>query len=49
MRRSRPVTWDQVRVGIVLLFTLAVLAVGILFIGDVGDVFGSRYRLLTLM
>lgn len=49
MRRSAPITWDQVRVGLVLIFALAVLTLGIFLVGQVGDVFGSRYRLVTLM
>lgn len=49
MRRSRAVTWDQVRVGLVLIVALAILAVGIFFIGNVGDQFANRYRLITLM
>jgi len=49
MRRSSSVTWDQIRVGLVLTITLAFLSVGIFFIGNVGDVFGNRYRLITLM
>ncbi len=35
--------------GLVLLFGLGILAVGIFLIGTIGDVFGSRYRLVTLM
>jgi phospholipid/cholesterol/gamma-HCH transport system substrate-binding protein len=49
MRRSNAITWDQVRVGLVLVLSIALLAVGIFFIGDVGDQFGTRYRLITLM
>ncbi len=49
MRRSRAITWDQVRVGILLLVSLAILGVGTFFIGEVGHVFGRRYRLVTLM
>ncbi len=49
MRRSAPITWDQVRVGLVLMLALAILGLGIFFIGNIGDVFGSRYRLVTLM
>lgn len=49
MRRSKPITWDQVRVGLVLFSGLTTLAFGIFFIGEVGDVFGERYRLVTLM
>ncbi|WP_420634644.1 MlaD family protein [Candidatus Palauibacter sp.] len=49
MRRSKPITWDQVRVGIVLMFGLIVLALAVFLIGQVGDVFGERYRLVALM
>ncbi|MCG8470115.1 MAG: MlaD family protein, partial [Gemmatimonadetes bacterium] len=49
MRRSNPITWDQVRVGFVLILALVILAVGVFFVGQIGDVFGSRYRLVTLM
>ena len=49
MRRSQPITWDQVRVGLVLILALGILALGIVLIGQVGDVFGNRYQLVTLM
>ena len=49
MRRSTSITWDQIRVGLVLIVALAVLSVGVFFIGNVGEVFGNRYRLVTLM
>lgn len=49
MRRPTPVTWEQLRVGALLLVTLALLALGIFFVGQVGNVFGDRYRLVTLM
>ncbi|MDP2530214.1 MAG: MlaD family protein [Candidatus Palauibacterales bacterium] len=49
MRRSRAVTWDQLRVGILLLVGLAILAMGTFYIGQVGHVFGRRYELVTLM
>lgn len=49
MRRSTPVTWEELRVGVVALVSLALLAAGIVFVGRVGNVFGERYRLVTLM
>lgn len=49
MRRSATVTWDQVRVGLVLIAALTILSLGVFLIGDIGDVFGRRYRLVTLM
>jgi phospholipid/cholesterol/gamma-HCH transport system substrate-binding protein len=36
-------------VGLVLIVALFLLGLGIFFIGNVGDQFGSRYRLVTLM
>lgn len=49
MRRSTPVTWEQIRVGVLVLVALAVLAAGIVFVGQMGHVFGDRYRLVTLL
>lgn len=49
MRRSTPLTWEQVRVGALLMAALALLALGVFFIGQVGHVFGDRYRLVTMM
>lgn len=49
MRRSTPITWEQLRVGVVVLVALALLAAGIVFIGQTGHVFGDRYRLVTLL
>lgn len=49
MRRSARITWDQVRVGVVIIVVLVILALGVFFIGNIGDVFGTRYRLITLM
>lgn len=49
MRRSTPITWEQVRVGVLIIGALALLAAGVFFVGQVGNVFGERYRLVTLM
>lgn len=35
--------------GLVLMLALAILGFGVFFIGNIGDVFGTRYRLVTLM
>lgn len=48
MKRSTPVTWEQLRVGVVMLIALALLAVGIVLVGQVGHVFGDRYRIVML-
>jgi phospholipid/cholesterol/gamma-HCH transport system substrate-binding protein len=49
VRRSRQVTWDQVRVGLVLIFAILVLSMGVFLIGRTGNVFGERYQVVTLM
>jgi phospholipid/cholesterol/gamma-HCH transport system substrate-binding protein len=49
MRRSRPITWEEVKVGVVLIGSLVLLAAGVFFIGNTGSVFGERYQLVTLM
>ena len=49
MRRSTPLTWEELRVGLLALASLVLLAAGIVFIGRVGHVFGERYRLVTFM
>lgn len=42
-------TWEQVRVGALALAALLMLATGVFLVGEVGHVFGERYRLVTLM
>lgn len=49
MKRGSPVTWEQVRVGILLLVSLTVLSVAVFLVGDTGNVFGQRYQLVTLV
>ncbi|MCY3598908.1 MAG: MlaD family protein [Gemmatimonadetes bacterium] len=49
MRRSEPITWDQMRVGFVLIVSLVLLALCVLLVGRIGDVFGERYQLVALM
>lgn len=49
MRRSSPITWEEVRVGALILAALALLATGVFLVGEVGHVFGDRYRLVTFM
>ena len=49
MRRPTPLTWEQLRVGALLLVTLVLLALAVFFVGGVGHVFGDRYRLVTLL
>lgn len=49
MRRSAAVTWDQVRVGALVLVGLVILGGAVFLIGKTGHVFGQRYDLVTLM
>jgi phospholipid/cholesterol/gamma-HCH transport system substrate-binding protein len=49
VRRGSPVTWEQVRVGLLILVALAVLSSAVFLIGNTGNVFGSRYRLVMLV
>ena len=49
MRRGAAVTWEQVRVGLLILVALIILSLGVFLIGDTGHVFGERYRLVTLV
>ncbi len=49
MRRGAAVTWEQVRVGLLILGALALLSLAVFLVGDTGNVFGQRYRLVTLV
>ena len=49
MRRGAAVTWEQVRVGLLILVALVILSVAVFLVGDTGNVFGERYRLVTLV
>lgn len=49
MRRGTPLTWEQLRVGLLLLGGLAVGALALLLVGRTGNVFGERYELVTLV
>lgn len=42
-------TWEQLRVGLLVLAGLAVGAVALVLVGRTGNVFGERYRLVTLV
>lgn len=49
MRRSNPLTWEEARVGLLILASLVVVAGGVFWVGSTGNVFGERFRLVTLM
>jgi phospholipid/cholesterol/gamma-HCH transport system substrate-binding protein len=47
MKRSSFITWDQLKVGALILVALIIMGVGILKLGAAGNLFGKRYRLVT--
>jgi phospholipid/cholesterol/gamma-HCH transport system substrate-binding protein len=49
MKRGSPITWEQVRVGLLMLIALAILSAAVFLVGDTGNVFGRRYQLVTLV
>ena len=49
MRRSNPMTWDEMRVGLVIIVSVILLGLSVIFIGQLGDVFADRYQLVALM
>jgi len=49
MKRSSYITWDQLKVGVLILVALAILAAAIVKLGAAGNLFGKRYRLIALV
>ena len=47
MRRSSFITWDQLKVGVLILVALLILGIAIVKLGQVGNLFGKRYRLVA--
>lgn len=47
MRRSSFITWDQLKVGAVILVALLILGVAILKLGAAGNLFAKRYTLVS--
>jgi phospholipid/cholesterol/gamma-HCH transport system substrate-binding protein len=49
MKRSSYITWDQLKVGVLILIALAILAAAIVKLGQAGNLFGKRYRLVAFV
>jgi len=49
MKRSSYITWDQLKVGVLILVALLILAVAIIKLGQAGNLFGKRYRLVAFV
>jgi len=49
MKRSSFITWDQLKVGVLILVALLILAVAIIKLGQAGNLFGKRYTLVAFV
>ena len=49
MKRSATITWDQLRVGLVILVALAVIGVAIYKLGQAANLFAKRYELIAYL
>jgi phospholipid/cholesterol/gamma-HCH transport system substrate-binding protein len=49
MRRSSFITWDQLKVGVLILVALLILGFAIVKLGQAGNLFGKRYKLVAFI
>src|SRR5258708_5844595 len=49
MKRSSTLTWDQLRVALLILIALAVAAVAIYRLGQAANLFSKRYKLYAFL
>jgi phospholipid/cholesterol/gamma-HCH transport system substrate-binding protein len=49
MKRSSFITWDQLKVGAVILVALLIIVVAIVRLGQAGKLFGKRYQLVAFV
>ncbi len=49
MKRSSTITWDQLRVGVVILLALAIIGVAIYKLGKAANLFAKRYELIAYL
>ena len=49
MKRSSTLTWDQLRVGLVILFSVLIIAVAIYKLGEAANLFSKRYELIAYL
>lgn len=47
MKRSSFITWDQLKVGVLILIALIIMGVAIVKLGQAGNLFGKRYTLVS--
>ena len=49
MKRSTFITWDQLKVGTIILIAIAVMVVAIFKLGEAANLFTKRYQLVALL
>jgi phospholipid/cholesterol/gamma-HCH transport system substrate-binding protein len=49
MRRSSFITWDQLKVGVLIVIALIILGFSVIKLGQAGNLFGSRYTLISFV
>lgn len=49
MKRSKFITWDQLKVGAMILTALAILVVAVVKLGEAANLFSKHYDLVTLL
>ena len=49
MKRSSKLTWDQLRVGLVIVLALTIIGVSILKLGQAANLFAKRYELIAYL
>ncbi|MBA2684431.1 MAG: MCE family protein [Gemmatimonadaceae bacterium] len=49
MKRSTFITWDQLKVGALILAAIAVLTIAVVKLGEAADLFTKRYTLVTFL
>jgi len=49
MKRSTFITWDQLKVGLVILISMAVLIVAVYRLGKAANLFATRYQLVAFL
>lgn len=49
MKRSTFITWDQLKVGALIITALAILVIAVVKLGEAANLFTKRYELVTLL
>jgi phospholipid/cholesterol/gamma-HCH transport system substrate-binding protein len=49
MKRSTFITWDQLKVGVVILFSIVIMVLAMFKLGQAANLFTKRYELITFL